>query len=84
MTLVHREASMINKKIPDEAILKASQSKSSGQFKYEYKEDGKSENKFTKYLYYERTGWTIFGIGYESDLMAPVKAMLYTIVEVTM
>lgn len=83
VTLVHREASIINKKIPDEAILKASQSKQSGQFKYEYQEEGKTENKFTKYLYYERTGWTIFGIGYESDLMAPVKAMLYTIVQVT-
>ena len=81
--LIHNNKELINKPIEDPAILEPSKNKLTAQFQASYTENGKKENKIFKYNYYEKTGWTIWSVGYESDLLEPVNKILYTIFYLT-
>jgi methyl-accepting chemotaxis protein len=77
--LVHNNRDLINKKITDKKIYDFSVAKTSSAFDDTSIEKGKNETKHIKYTYYSRTGWTIWSVGYNSDLLAPVYKMLYKI-----
>ena len=81
--LIHNDKELINKPIEDTIILDPSNNKLTSQFQASYTENGKKENKIFKYNYYERSGWTIWSVGYESDLLEPVNKILYTIFYLT-
>jgi methyl-accepting chemotaxis protein len=81
--LIHNDKELINKPIEDPIILDPSKNKLTSQFQASYTENGKKENKIFKYNYYERSGWTIWSVGYESDLLEPVNKILYTIFYLT-
>lgn len=81
--LIHNDKELINKPIDDPLILDSSKSKLSSQFEASYTENSKNETKILKYNYYQRTGWTIWSVGYKSDLLSPINKILYTIFYLT-
>lgn len=72
--LIYKDAP-IGALIPDETIKNISLSQKSGTYIRKYKGDTEVYN----YLYYPKTGWTIWSLGYESELLAPIRAIMLSI-----
>ena len=67
------EDAEIGETISDEAIKSISMSQESGTFKR--KEQG--DTAVYNYVYYPKTGWTLWSLGYESELMAPIREIMF-------
>ncbi|AKN32223.1 hypothetical protein Ccar_15685 [Clostridium carboxidivorans P7] len=77
--LVHNNKDLINKKITEQKMHDLSVGKTNSTFNDTSVEKGKNETRHIKCTYYPRTGWTIWSVGYNSDLLAPVYKILYKI-----
>lgn len=77
--IVHNDKKLINKKITDKKIHDLSAAKTNSTFDIASAEKGENDTEHIKCAFYPRTGWTIWSVGYNSDLLAPVHKMFYKI-----
>ena len=73
--LIHPDGIQIGASISDETIKNISLSQESGV----YIQESQGDTQVFNYLYYPKTGWTIWSLGYESELLAPIRVIMLKI-----
>lgn len=73
--LIHNDIRLINSEISDTGILDATKNKQNGTIVRESEKGTQVLN----YRYYPRTNWTIWSVGYETELIAPLMDMIFRV-----
>ncbi len=77
--LIYQYGTQIGDLIPDETIKNISISQKSGA----YTRKNKGDTEVFNYLYYPKVGWTIWSVGYESELLAPIRAIMMKVFQLS-
>ncbi|MDK2807870.1 MAG: hypothetical protein PWP24_604 [Clostridiales bacterium] len=77
--LIYKDGTQIGEEISDETIKNISLSQKSGS----YIRKTKGDNELYNYLYYPKVGWTIWSLGYESELMAPIQSIMLKVFQLS-
>lgn len=78
--LIYQDGMQIGEEISDETIKNISISQKSGA----YIRKNKGDTEVFNYLYYPKVGWTIWSLGYESELLAPIHAIMLKVFQLSM